>query len=109
MRKLLNQERARYHAPVLVCLLAIVVLLLLPTGFEGALDYQQAERCTACLLYTSPDAGGLGGDEGTHLGHEHDEGHLTHVGGLAGHVGACLLYTSDRGRSAWSRRRPPRH
>lgn len=50
MRKLLNQERARYHAPVLVCLLAIVVLLLLPTGFEGALDYQQAERCTAQVL-----------------------------------------------------------
>lgn len=50
MRKLLNQERARYHAPVLVCLLAIVVLLLLPTGFEGALDYQQAERCTARVL-----------------------------------------------------------
>ena len=50
MRKLLNQERARYHAPVLVCLLAIVVLLLLPTGFEGALDFQQAERCTARVL-----------------------------------------------------------
>ena len=50
MRKLLNQERARYHAPVLVCLLAIVVLLLLPTGFEGALDYKQAERCTARVL-----------------------------------------------------------
>ena len=40
----------RYHAPVLVCLLAIIVLLLLPTGFEGALNYQEAERCTARVL-----------------------------------------------------------
>lgn len=40
----------RYHAPVLVCLAAILLLWLLPTGFEGALVYQEAERCTARVL-----------------------------------------------------------
>lgn len=40
----------RYQAPLLVCLLAIFVLWLLPTGFEGALLYQEAERCTARVL-----------------------------------------------------------
>ena len=39
-----------YHAPVAVCLLAILFLLFLPTGFEGALAYQEAERCTAKVL-----------------------------------------------------------
>ena len=34
------------------------------------------------------DPGGGGRDEGAHLGHQHDEGHLAHVGGLARHVGA---------------------
>lgn len=40
----------RYHAPVLVCLTAIILLLLVPTGFEDALNYQEAERCTARVL-----------------------------------------------------------
>ena len=50
---MLNRFRAqslRYEAPVLVCLLAIVILFFLPTGFEGALLYQEAERCTARVL-----------------------------------------------------------
>ena len=46
----IRTKRFRYHAPVLVCLAAIVVLLLLPTGFEGALLYQEAERCAARVL-----------------------------------------------------------
>ena len=40
----------RYHAPVLVCLAAILLLWLLPTGFEGAVVYQEADRCTAKVL-----------------------------------------------------------
>ncbi len=40
----------RRHAPALSCLLVIAVLLLLPTGFEGARLYQEAERCTARVL-----------------------------------------------------------
>ena len=35
-----------------------------------------------------PDAGGAGRDKGAHLGHEDDQRHLTHVGGLARHIGA---------------------
>ncbi len=34
----------RYHAPVLVCLAAILLLWLLPTGFEDAVVYQEADR-----------------------------------------------------------------
>ena len=34
------------------------------------------------------DPGSPGGDEGAHLGHEDDEGHLAHIGGFTGHVGA---------------------
>ena len=44
MRNPLTSQSLRYHAPVLVCLLAIVFLIFLPTGFEGALLYQEAER-----------------------------------------------------------------
>ena len=36
-----------YGAPVWVCLALIALLILLPTGFEGALQYQTAERCVA--------------------------------------------------------------
>ena len=50
MLNCLSHQSLRYHAPVLVCLLAIVILLFLPTGFEGALLYQEAERCTARIL-----------------------------------------------------------
>ena len=46
----LSAQAMRYHAPVLVCLLAIVILLFLPTGFEGALLYQEAERCRAQVV-----------------------------------------------------------
>lgn len=43
----MKKERWTYQAPVLVCLLLIVALLLLPTGYEGAVQYQEAERCVA--------------------------------------------------------------
>lgn len=39
-----------YHAPVLVCVLLIVVLILLPTGYEAAAQYQTAERCVGEVL-----------------------------------------------------------
>ena len=50
MRNPLTSQSLRYHAPVLVCLLAIVFLIFLPTGFEGALLYQEAEPVLVCLL-----------------------------------------------------------
>ena len=39
-----------------VCLLAILILLFLPTGFEGALVYQEAERCSARVLSVDDSA-----------------------------------------------------
>ncbi len=52
MRRPLSSGWLRYNAPVLVCLLAVILLLLLPTGYEGALLYQDAERCSARVVAT---------------------------------------------------------
>lgn len=43
----MRKEKIRYFAPVAVCLLLIVLLLVLPTGYEEAVQYQEAERCVA--------------------------------------------------------------
>lgn len=43
----MKKEEIRYIAPVVVCLVLIVALLLLPTGYEKALQYKEAERCVA--------------------------------------------------------------
>lgn len=43
----MKKEKLRYYAPLVVCLLLIAFLLLLPTGYEGAVQYQEAERCIA--------------------------------------------------------------
>lgn len=48
----MTQEKLRYHAPVAVCLLLMLVLLLLPTGFEDAVIYKGAARCAALVLTT---------------------------------------------------------
>ena len=37
-------------APVLVCIILILALMLLPTGYEGAVQYQEAERCVAEVM-----------------------------------------------------------
>ncbi|MBO4938847.1 MAG: YibE/F family protein, partial [Oscillospiraceae bacterium] len=42
--------KLRYYAPVEVCLLLIALLLTVPTGFEDAVQYQEAERCIAEVL-----------------------------------------------------------
>lgn len=39
-----------YYAPLFVCAAAVFFLLLLPTGYEGALQYRDAERCIARVL-----------------------------------------------------------
>lgn len=52
MKHFLKSINWNYHAPVLVCLVAVVLLFFLPTGFEGALLYQDAERCTAQVIET---------------------------------------------------------
>ena len=56
MNKRFFKQSRRYYAPVVVCLLAVLILLFLPTGFEGALAYQEAERCTAHVLSVDDSA-----------------------------------------------------
>ena len=51
-----DPARRRYYAPLLLCLALIAVLLVLPTGFEGALQYQQADRCAARVLSVDDSA-----------------------------------------------------
>ena len=43
----MKKEKLRYYAPVVVCLLLIAFLIFLPTGYENAVQYKEAERCTA--------------------------------------------------------------
>ena len=43
----MKKEKMRYYAPVMVCLLLIAFLLVLPTGYEDAVQYKEAERCIA--------------------------------------------------------------
>lgn len=43
----MKKEKLRYYAPAAVCLLLIAILLILPTGYEDAVQYQEAERCIA--------------------------------------------------------------
>lgn len=43
----MKKEELRYYAPVVVCLLLITFLILLPTGYEEAVQYKEAERCIA--------------------------------------------------------------
>jgi len=47
VKALNRREKLTYGAPVWVCLALIVLLLMLPTGFEDAVQYQTAERCVA--------------------------------------------------------------
>ena len=51
-----DPARRRYYAPLALCLVLIAVLLVLPTGFEGALQYQQADRCAARVLSVDDSA-----------------------------------------------------
>ncbi len=54
--RLAGSETRRYYAPLFLCLALIVILLLAPTGFEGALQYRQADRCTALVTAVDDSA-----------------------------------------------------
>ena len=47
MKLCFSKEKLRYHAPVLVSLLLVAILIGIPTGYEDAVQYQSAERCVA--------------------------------------------------------------
>lgn len=40
-----------YHAPLFVCILAIIILLIIPTGYEDAVIYKGAEHCAARVIF----------------------------------------------------------
>lgn len=44
--------KSQTFGPVVLSLLLLVILLLMPTGYEGALSYQNAERVDALVLST---------------------------------------------------------
>lgn len=52
MQKLFSIKKFRYYAPIAVCLVAILILFFIPTGFEGAALYKEAERCSATVIDT---------------------------------------------------------
>ena len=52
MKKIKNFTHSDTFWPVVASLALMVALLLLPTGFEGALSYQNADRVSALVLST---------------------------------------------------------
>ena len=55
-------------------------------GLAGGQIVRRADAGENAVHHT--DAGSPGRDEGADLGHQHDQRHLTHIGGFTGHVGA---------------------
>ena len=53
---MLANDKKKYYAPLFVCIVAIIILLLLPTGYENAVAYQEADRCVATVLKTDNSA-----------------------------------------------------
>ena len=51
-----DPAKRRYYAPLALCLLLIVILMAIPTGFEGALQYREADRCAARVLAVDDSA-----------------------------------------------------
>ena len=49
-RSFFTPQKLRYYSPVLVTLIAIIVLVFIPTGFENKLIYQGTERVAAKVL-----------------------------------------------------------
>ena len=46
------KEKIRYYAPVFVAVAAIIVLLIVPTGYENRTIYQETERVSARVIST---------------------------------------------------------
>lgn len=44
------KNELKYNAPLIVCILVIILLLFLPTGYEDIVQYQEADRCNAQIL-----------------------------------------------------------
>ncbi|MGM9917235.1 YibE/F family protein [Anaerotignum sp.] len=46
----MEKEKLRYYLPVIVSAVFLMILFLLPTGYEGAVIYQGMDRCAARVL-----------------------------------------------------------
>lgn len=52
MQKIFSEFSHKKHGPVVVSIILMIVLLFIPTGYEGALVYQNADRVKAEVLAT---------------------------------------------------------
>ncbi len=52
MKLKIKTTNSKTFWPVVVALIALVILFFLPTGYEGALSYQNADRVKALVLET---------------------------------------------------------
>ena len=43
-------EKVKYNSPVIAAILLIIILLLIPTGFEGAATCTGSDRCAAKVI-----------------------------------------------------------
>lgn len=50
------KEKIKYDAPLFLCVVIIIVLLLMPTGYEERIQYQQADRCVAKVISVDDSA-----------------------------------------------------
>ena len=46
------KEKIRYYAPVFVAAAVIIILLIVPTGYENRTIYQETERVSARVIST---------------------------------------------------------
>ncbi|MGN1230923.1 MAG: YibE/F family protein, partial [Anaerotignum sp.] len=46
----MEKEKLRYYLPVIVSAVFLMILFLMPTGYEGAVIYQGMDRCAARVL-----------------------------------------------------------
>ena len=50
-----SREKQNYHAPVLISILLCILLIVIPTGYEGAVIYQGTDRCAARVISVNND------------------------------------------------------
>ena len=50
-----NREKKLYLAPVVVSVILCIILILMPTGYEGAVIYQGTDRCAAEVISVNND------------------------------------------------------
>lgn len=50
-----NREKKLYLAPVVVSMILCIILILMPTGYEGAVIYQGTDRCAAEVISVNND------------------------------------------------------